>query len=167
MSSTTCEKLVKYTIKSIAKKYQHDYDDLKSDFKKIIKIAKNYDQTILGMMEEIMDLGNVGSPEELEDYDIEVLKIYCKIKDLDPEGSDKHVRARVWKNIESEFEIDDDDEDEDDSDEDQDSDSDEDQDSDEEDPDVQNIIRELPPPPPSPQVVSEKKKKKRVHIKEV
>jgi hypothetical protein len=166
MSSTTCEKLVKYTIKSIAKKYQHDYDDLKSDFKKIIKIAKNYDQTILGMMEEIMDLGNVGSPEELEDYDIEVLKIYCKIKDLDPEGSDKHVRARVWKNIESEFEIDDD-EDEDDSDEDQDSDSDEDQDSDEEDPDVQNIIRELPPPPPSPQVVSEKKKKKRVHIKEV
>lgn len=155
MSSTTCEKLVKYTIKSIAKKYQIDYDQLKSDFKKIVKLAKNYDQTILGMMEEIMDLGNVGSPEELEDYDIEVLRVYCKIKDLDPEGSDKHIRARVWKNIESEFELDDEEED---SEDDTDVDSDDDEEEEE----------EIPAPPPqSPIEVIEKKKKKRVHIKEV
>ena len=108
--ATTCEKLVKYTIKSIAKKYELDYDDLKLNLKKIVKTAKNYDQTLLGMMEEIMDLGNVGSPEELEDFDIEVLKIYCKIKELEVEGSDKHVRSRVWKNIESEFELDESDE---------------------------------------------------------
>jgi hypothetical protein len=152
MSSTTCEKLVKYTIKSIAKKYQIDYDQLKSDFKKIVKLAKNYDQTILGMMEEIMDLGNVGSPEELDDYDIEVLRVYCKIKDLDPEGSDKHIRARVWKNIESEFELDDDDEEED---------TDEEEDSDDDDEEEQPIPREVPTP-----VIVEKKKKK-VHIKEV
>ena len=107
MSSTTCEKLVKYTIKSVAKKYNLEYEELKSNFKKVIKTAKNFDETLLGMMEEIMDLGNVGSPEELEDFNIEVLKIYCKIKDLDTEGSDRHVRSRVWKNIESEFELED------------------------------------------------------------
>ena len=36
MASTTCEKLVKYTIKSVAKKYQLDYDDLKVNLKKIL-----------------------------------------------------------------------------------------------------------------------------------
>ena len=107
MSSTTCEKLVKYNIKSIAKKYNIDYDELKGSLKKIIKTAKNFDENYLGMMEEIMDLGNVGSPEELEDFNIEVLKIYCKIKELDIDGSDRHIRSRVWKNIESEFELDD------------------------------------------------------------
>jgi len=112
MSSTTCEKLVKYTLKSISKKYNLEYDELKGNFKKIIKSAKNYDESLLGMMEEIMDLGNVGSPEELEDFNIEVLKIYCKIKDIDSEGSERHIRSRVWKNIESEFELDSDDEDE-------------------------------------------------------
>jgi len=116
MASTTCEKLVKYTLKSVAKKYQLDYDDLKLNLKKVVKTAKNYDQTVLGMMEEIMDLSNVGSQEELEDFDIEVLKIYCRIKDLDQEGSDKHIRSRVWKNIESEFEIDESDEEPEDSD---------------------------------------------------
>jgi hypothetical protein len=108
MSSTTCEKLVKYTIKSVAKKYNLEYEEVKGNLKKIIKTAKNFDETLLGMMEEIMDLGNVGSPEELEDFNIEVLKIYCRIKELDPEGSDRHIRSRVWKNIESEFELDED-----------------------------------------------------------
>lgn len=105
MSSTTCEKLVKYALKSVAKKYNLEYEELKSNLKKVIKTAKNFDETLLGMMEEIMDLGNVGSPEELEDFNIEVLKVYCRIKELDTEGSDRHVRSRVWKNIESEFEL--------------------------------------------------------------
>jgi hypothetical protein len=42
----------------------------------------------------------------LEDFNIEVLKIYCKIKEIDFDGSDRHIRSRVWKNIESEFEMD-------------------------------------------------------------
>jgi hypothetical protein len=105
MSSTTCEKLVKYAAKSIAKTFDLEYEDIKTSVKKIIKTAKKFDETLLGMMEEIMDLGNVGSPEELEDFNIEVLKVYCRIKELDTEGSDRHIRSRVWKNIESEFEL--------------------------------------------------------------
>jgi len=150
--STTCEKLVKYTVKTIAKKYSIDYDDLKLNTKKIIKIAKNFDQTLLGMMEELMDLGNVATPEELDDFDVEVLKIYCKIKDLDTEGSDKHIRSRVWKNIESEFEIDDDEEDE----------VSESESEPEEESEPESEEENLPPPPPPP--VEEKKKKKKTVV---
>jgi hypothetical protein len=114
MSSTTSEKLVKYTIKAISKKYNLEYEELKVTLKKVIKTARNYDESILGIMEEIMDLGNVGSVEELEDFNIEVLKIYCKIKEIDIDGiSDRHIRSRVWKYIESEFEFDDEDDDDD------------------------------------------------------
>ena len=155
MSSTTCEKLVKYTVKSIARKYNIDYDELKESVKKVVKIAKNFDENILGMMEEIMDLGNVGSPEELEDFNIEVLKIYCKIKELDTDGSDRHIRSRVWKNIESEFELDDSENSEEESDEE----SDEELDEDEEEIQEEKIV-ELPPETPKP--LSSKEKKKRV-----
>lgn len=114
MSSTSCEKLVKYTMKSVSKKYGINYDELKVVLKKVVKTAKNYDESIFGMMEEIMDLGNIGAVEELEDFNIEVLKVYCKIKEIDIEGiSERHIRSRVWKNIESEFELDDDEEDDD------------------------------------------------------
>ena len=112
MSSTNCEKLVKYTIKSVSKKYGIDYEELKAVLKKVVKTAKSYDESILGMMEEIMDLGNVGSIEELEDFNIEVLKIYCRIKEIDIENiSERHIVSRVWKHIESEFELDEEDED--------------------------------------------------------
>jgi hypothetical protein len=67
------------------------------------------------MMEEIMDLGNVGSEEELEEFNPEVLKIYCRIKEIDESGSEKSLRARVWNHIEEEFELSDDDESEDES----------------------------------------------------
>ena len=117
MSSTNCEKLVKYTIKSVSKKYGIDYEELKAVLKKVVKTAKSYDESILGMMEEIMDLGNVGSIEELEDFNIEVLKIYCRIKEIDIENiSERHIVSRVWKHIESEFELDEEDEDDEDSD---------------------------------------------------
>jgi hypothetical protein len=157
MSSTTCEKLVKYTVKSIAKKYNIDYDELKSSVKKVVKIAKNFDESLLGMMEEIMDLGNVGSPEELEDFNIEVLKIYCKIKELDTDGSDRHIRSRVWKNIESEFELEEDSEEEDSDQED----SDQELEDEEEDDFQEEKIVEVPPETPKP---SKEKKKKRVQI---
>jgi hypothetical protein len=109
-SLTSCEKLVKYTLKSVSKKYGIDYEELKSVLKKVVKTARNYDESILGMMEEIMDIGNVGSVEELEDFSIEVLMVYCKIKEIDTENiSERHIRSRVWKNIESEFELDEED----------------------------------------------------------
>jgi len=105
--STSAEKLVKQTIKLLSKTQDLDYEELKMDAKKLVKAARNYDEQLLGMMEEIMDLGNVGSQEELGEFNIEVLKIYCKIKDLDDSGSDRTVRSRVWGNIEEEFDVDD------------------------------------------------------------
>ena len=109
--TNSAEKLVKQTIKIIAKSQDLGYEELKHDAKKIVKAARNYDDNLLGMMEEIMDLGNVGSQEELDDFNVEVLKIYCRIKELDDSGSDRTVRNRVWANIEEEFEIDSDEED--------------------------------------------------------
>ena len=98
------EKLIKQTIKFIAKEYSLEYEELKLNTKKYIKISKNYDQQLLGMMEELLDMGNCTSEEELADFNIEVLKIYCRIKDIDPSGSDKSIRRRVWDHIEEEFE---------------------------------------------------------------
>jgi len=98
------EKLVKKAIKTIAEQMELDYDQLKSACKKIIKAARNTDEQLLGTMEELLDLKDVSSEEELVDFDIEVLKIYCKIKDIDPSGSEKSIRSRVWKNFEEEME---------------------------------------------------------------
>jgi hypothetical protein len=113
--TNSAEKLVKQTIKLLAKTQELDYEELKIDAKKLIKAARNLDESMLGMMEEIMDLGNVGSQEELEEFNPEVLKIYCRIKEIDEAGSDRTLRARVWENIESEFQLDSEDESEDES----------------------------------------------------
>jgi hypothetical protein len=102
---TSAEKLVKQTIKLLAKTQDLDYEELKMDAKKVIRMARNYDEFVLGSMEEIMDLGNVASQEELADFSIETLKIFCRIKDIDDSGSDKSVRSRVWEIIEEEFEF--------------------------------------------------------------
>ena len=101
------EKLVKTTIKHIAKLNNLDYEKLKVDAKKIIKLAKNYDEQLLGMMEELLDINNVSCEEELVDIDIDVLKIYCRIKEIDMESSsDRGIRRKVWENIEMENEFD-------------------------------------------------------------
>jgi hypothetical protein len=110
--SNSAEKLVKQTIKLLSKTQELDYEELKLDAKKLIRAARNFDESLLGIMESIMDLGNVGSEEELEDFDPEVLKIYCRIKELDYSGSDRTLRARVWNHIEEEFELDSDDDEE-------------------------------------------------------
>ena len=102
------EKLVKTTIKHIAKLNNLDYEKLKVDAKKIIKLAKNYDEQLLGMMEELLDINNVSCEEELVDIDIDVLKIYCRIKEIELESSsDRGIRRKVWENIEMENEFDD------------------------------------------------------------
>jgi hypothetical protein len=123
--STSAEKLVKQTIKVISKIHEIDYEELKMDTKKIIRAARNFDETLLGMMEEIMDLGNVGSRDELDDFNIEVLKIYCKIKGVDSSGSDKSICSRVWECIEEDYEVDSEDDDESEVDSDEDSEADE------------------------------------------
>ena len=138
--STSAEKLVKQTIKLISKTQDLDYEELKIDAKKLIKAARVYDETLLGMMEEMMDISNVSSPEELEDFNVEVLKIYCRIKELDDSGSDRSIRHRVWENMELEFEVDDSDEESD------------------EEPDVEEVDEESEPEPEPVKVKSRKPK---------
>ena len=138
--TNSAEKLVKQTIKLLSKTQELDYEELKMDAKKIIRIARNFDETLLGMMEEIMDLGNVGSEDELVEFNTEVLKIYCRIKEISDSGSDKSLRARVWKNIEEEFELESDDDSEDES-------------------VVESDSEDEPEPEPEPEIVVAKPKK--------
>jgi hypothetical protein len=102
---TSAEKLVKQTIKLIAKVHGLDYEELKMDAKKVIRMGRNYDELVLGTMEEIMDIGNVASQEELAEFSIETLRVFCRIKDISDSGSDKTIRTRVWECIEEEFEF--------------------------------------------------------------
>lgn len=108
--STSSEKLVKQTIKLLSKTQELNYEELKVDAKKVIKMARNHDSEMLAIMEEIMELSSVGSAEELVEFNIEVLKIYCKIKELDDSGSPRRIREIVWEHIESEFELESDEE---------------------------------------------------------
>jgi hypothetical protein len=146
--ATSAEKLVKQTIKVISKAHGIDYEELKMDTKKLIKAARSFDETLLGMMEEIMELGNVGSQEELEEFNPEVLKIYCRIKELDESGSDSSLRARVWRHIEEEFELD--------------SEEESDEESEEE---SESEVEQEPEPEPEPE--TKKKRSKKVVEKEV
>jgi len=149
--SNSAEKLVKYTIKLISKSYDLDYEEVKNVTKKVIKNARNYDEQLLGMMEEMLDLGNIGSEEELEEFDIEVLKLYCRIKDLDDSLSDKKIRQNVWNSIQEEFELDSDDED-----------SDSDNDSEISESEITSLNE--PEPEPEPEPVKKKKRSKEVII---
>ena len=102
---TNSEKLVKQTIKLIAKNHSISYSELKVETKKIIRNARNFDEQTLGMMEELLDLSGVASEEELYDYDIEVLKMFCKIKEIEVSDSENQIRNAVWKHFEEEFEV--------------------------------------------------------------
>jgi hypothetical protein len=109
--SAISEKLVKKAIKLISDSTNIEYSELKQLCKKVLREAKNTDERLLGTMEELLDLGDCGSEEELAEFDVDVLKIYCKIKELDYNVSEKQLRKNVWANIESEFDLDDSDED--------------------------------------------------------
>jgi hypothetical protein len=152
MGGVSAEKLVKSCIKQISKVQELDYDEVKDDCKKIVKMAKKFDEQLLGLMEDLLDLSNVGSPEELEDFDIEVLKMYCRIKELDDSLSDKKLRAQVWDHMQEEYELSDSEED-----------SDESEESSESEPEEESESE----PEPEPKVVdSEPKKSKKVTIVE-
>ena len=111
--SAISEKLVKKAIKLISDSTSIDYSELKQLCKKVLRDAKNTDERLLGTMEELLELSEVSSEEELADFEIGVLKIYCKIKEIDFSGSDKQIRKNVWEHMEEEFEVDDDDSDDD------------------------------------------------------
>jgi hypothetical protein len=132
------EKLVKLTLKVIAKSFEVEYDELKLNAKKVIKMAQTQDEKTLGIMEELMDLSEIGSKEELNDYDLETLKIYCRIKEIDySKLSEKGLRAAVWDNMESEYSESDSDSDSDDSEDSEDSES-------ESEDDIEGRVEELP-----------------------
>ena len=103
--ANSAEKLVKYTVKFMSKTYDINYEEAKVQCKKVIKMSKKFDEQLLGMMEELLDLSNVGSIEELAEFDIGVLKMYCRIKDLDDSLPDKKIIESVWKNMQEEFEL--------------------------------------------------------------
>jgi hypothetical protein len=143
----SAEKLVKYCIKHIAKYEELDYDKLKINSKKVIKMARDFDQQLLGLMEDLLDVVNVGSIEELYDFDIEVIRMYCRIKDLDESVSDRKLIESVWKNMQEEFELDE-----------SDSES-EDEQVVQEEPETESESEE---PPPKPEPIKKSKKKVQV-----
>ena len=146
MSSMSAEKLVKYTVKYIAKTQDIDYNELKLQSKKVIKMAREFDQQLLGLMEDLLDLTNSGSIEELYEYDIEVLKMYCRIKDLDDTLSDRKIVEQIWTNMQEEYELNDS----------EDTDGSEDSDEDSE----SESDHEEPEPEPKPEKVKKEKKTK-------
>ena len=153
---TSAEKLVKHTVKTISKTFKIDYSELKEVTKKISKLARNYDEQLLGMMEELMDLSNVTSEKELADFDINTLLVYCRIKEIECDSSsERNIRKTVWEHIEEEL----DDDFEPDSDESGDSES---ESGDSEYSESETEIEVVPEPEPK----KEKKKKKVVIINE-
>jgi hypothetical protein len=109
------EKIVKLAIKTIAKATDMDYEELKGASKKVLKMAKNYDSEMLSRIEEIIELQDVTSEEEVLEFDVDTLKLFCKIKDIDHSDTEKSVRVNVWKYLEEQFEMDSDEESDDES----------------------------------------------------
>jgi hypothetical protein len=105
MGGVSAEKLVKSCIKQISKDQELDYDEVKDDCKKILKMAKKFDEQLLETMEALMELSNVGSLEELDEFDSDILRMYCQIKELDDSVSEKKLRVMVWEHMQEEFEL--------------------------------------------------------------
>ena len=106
--ATSAEKLVKQTIKLLSKTQDLDYEELKVDAKKIIKAARNFDETLLGMMEEMMDLGNIGTPEELEEFNEQIPELSSvglfavkKVLELYKTDISNRTLFKVFKNVNS------------------------------------------------------------------
>jgi len=153
--SNSSEKIVKYLLKTISKVHQIDYSILKNTSKKVIKLARNNDEQLLGLVEELMDLVNVSSESELVEFDIETLKMFCRVKEIEYEDvSDKGIRKNVWMYLEEEMGDDDDESDDDDI-------------SEESDDSGDEVVPEPPPPTPkSVKIPKEQKPKKTVVINE-
>lgn len=101
------EKIVKLAIKTIAKATDMEYEELKTVCKKVLKMAKTYDLELMARIEEILELQDITSEEELHEFDIDTLKMFCDIKEIDHSDTEKSVRHNVWKYLEEQFDVDD------------------------------------------------------------
>ena len=110
------EKIVKLAIKRIAKATDIKYEELKAISKKVLKMAKTYDLELMARIEEIIELQDVSSEEELLEFDVDTLKMFCDVKEIDHSDTEKSVRHNVWKYLEEQFDVDDSDLDDSDSD---------------------------------------------------
>jgi len=134
---------LKKTLKVISKEYEIPYEDLKNTSKKYLKYAKSYDTTLYQTIDELLELVEISDVSEIDEYDINTIKMFCKLRDIDFSGSEKEIRKRVASYFEDLFEELDDSELDD-----EDSDSDSDSESDPEEPDSE---------PEEPVVVKSKK----------
>ena len=98
------ESMLKKTLKLISNDFELKYEDLKNCNKKYLKAAKSYDKNLYSNINELIELNDISSTEELDEYDIEILKMYCKLRDIDHSGSDSSVRKRLAEYFEDYFE---------------------------------------------------------------
>ena len=95
---------LKKTLKLISKEYEVPYEELKGTARKYLKTAKTYDESLYQRIEELIELNDISDVAELNEYDIDVIKMFCKLKDIDFSGSEKEIRKRVAQFFEDLFE---------------------------------------------------------------
>jgi hypothetical protein len=102
---------IKKTLKVISKEYEIPYEELKNTAKKYLKSAKSYDENLYTTIDELLALVDINTLEEIDEFDINTLKMLCKLRDIDMSGSEKDIRKRVRDYFEELFEDIDSDED--------------------------------------------------------
>ena len=108
--AVNCEKIVKNVLKNLSKIMDVDYEKVKAASKKGLKMAKTYDEELLGIMEALMDLPNVESEEELADFDPQVLQIplqpHLHHKEQDPQAQYplQTLQFQIHRDPQQEFE---------------------------------------------------------------
>ena len=95
---------LKKTLKLISKEYEIPYEELKGSARKYLKTAKTYDESLYQRIEELIELNDISDVAELNEYDIDVIKMFCKLKEIDFSGTEKEIRKRVAQFFEDLFE---------------------------------------------------------------
>ena len=95
---------LKKTLKLISKEYEIPYEELKGTTRKYLKTAKTYDESLYQRIEELIELNDISDVAELNEYDIDVIKMFCKLKEIDFSGTEKEIRKRVAQFFEDLFE---------------------------------------------------------------
>ena len=108
------EVILKKTLKHLSSTFKISYNDIKMASRKYLKVARNQDENFYSTVEQLLDLTEVSSEEELGEIDLGVLKLYCRLKDLDETVSEKHIRKNIWEHLMEEYDDDEEEDDEDD-----------------------------------------------------
>lgn len=98
------EVILKKSLKVISKEYQIKYEDLKSVSKKYLKSAKEFDESLYPSIDSLIELNDISSIEEIDEYDIDIIKMYCKLREIPCSGSEKEIRKNVTEYFEELFE---------------------------------------------------------------